>query len=88
MQRNGNGFYIPPGGTMGAQANTLAARTALIGENRRNGNGARRRARKSSARKSAAPARARRRAAKIGGRMKAGSAAAKAWGRKMKRLRG
>lgn len=86
MQR---AFYIPPGGVIGAQANTQAGSAALLGATRSamRANGKRRRSKKraasnGSARKSA------KRATWKGKKLKKGSAAAKAWGRAMKRARG
>ena len=82
MQRD----YIPPGGVIGAQSNTLAAQAALIGSSRSTSSSGTGRRRRASTRSTSKP-RKRKSSYKSNGRMKKGSAAAKAWGRKMKRAR-
>lgn len=83
--------FIPPGGVLGASANTMAGRAALMGTGMRGRTSGRAsRTRRASSGRSSSTGRAKRSKKRAGKRahLVAGSAAAKAWGRKMKRLRG
>ncbi len=80
---------IPPNGFLGLGNQSLAVQTMTskaMGGNRRSArtNGARKRRKKSNG---SATARKPRKLARAAGRLKKGSAAAKAWGAKMRRLR-
>ena len=80
------GTFMPPNGFAGFAQQTPAVQSLYSRKSGGGGGGTRRR-KKSAAGAVAKVRRAKRRVSKAGGRMKAGSAAAKAWGKKMKRLR-